>query len=961
MTETLEEYKEYVKHRLAPISDILTNIAAGDFSKKLDIPEQEDEFSELYVGLVFMMEDLLEHLKEREQAEIELERNKQLLEKTVSDRTEELTKSNEQLQREISERERAEEQTKVANERLQYLLSSSSAMIYTAKASGDYSATFISDNVTEILGYKPKDFLNKSSFWVDHIHPEDRKLVEKEIQKVFDKGYHSYEYRFKSKDGSYIWVNDEMKLIRDESGKPIEIIGFWSDATKRKHAEVALRESEEKYRNLVERANDGIAIVQESIVKYINPRIVEMMGYEEADVMNKDFGGFLVPEEYPKLANIYERRMRGEHVPPIYETKILHKNGEILDVELNAGIIQFDGQPADLVIIRDIGERKRTEEKLKKSEEMYRLIFENSSDVIFSVGLDYKLSNVSPSVEQLAGIKPEYLIGRPVSDLKFLSTESLKNAFKNVGRVILGDQPPFTEYEFKSMDGTRKFVEVRSGPTIKDGKPVGITAIARDATERKLAEEKLKANEEKLKLVFNNVSDVIFTFNSDFILTSITPTVETLSGYKPEELEGKPIDDLDFMTTESMANALDSLEKVLAGEDIGYPEYEFKSKDGTKRMVEVSYTPVFVDGEFVDMICVARDITERKLAEEKLRESEEMYKSLVMTLPDAVSSTDLEGNLIYVSPRTLELHGYEYSDELLGESAFKFIHPDDHEIALKNLQKTLEDGFTRNLEYTMIKKDGSIFTGLLSAALIKDSMGQPKSFIATVRDISERKIVEEQIIESLEEKEVLIREIHHRVKNNIQVITSMLNLHTGHVTDKQYIESIKEIQNRIRTMALIHEKLYKSKDLAHIDTFEYIKDVVNSLFRVYGININMVKPNISVDNISLNIDLGIPCGLIINELVSNSLKHAFSDGGEGKILIDIKPLDSNGEKISLTVSDNGSGFPENIDYKNTETLGLQLVNTLVDQLDGTIELNTNGKTEFNIVFLQEKKEVKDNA
>jgi len=162
-------------------------------------------------------------------------------------------------------------------------------------------------------------------------------------------------------------------------------------------------------------------------------------------------------------------------------------------------------------------------------------------------------------------------------------------------------------------------------------------------------------------------------------------------------------------------------------------------------------------------------------------------------------------------------------------------------------------------------------------------------------------------------------------------------------------------------MALIHEKLYKSKDLAHIDTYEYINDLVNSLFRVYGVNINKVKPKITVDNISLDIDMGIPCGLIINELVSNSLKHAFSDSGKGKILIDIKPLASNEEKISLTVSDNGSGFPENIDFRNTETLGLQLVNTLVDQLGGTIELDTVGKTEYKIVFSHEKKEVKDNA
>lgn len=216
------------------------------------------------------------------------------------------------------------------------------------------------------------------------------------------------------------------------------------------------------------------------------------------------------------------------------------------------------------------------------------------------------------------------------------------------------------------------------------------------------------------------------------------------------------------------------------------------------------------------------------------------------------------------------------------------------------------------------------------------------------RDITERKKIEEQVKTSLREKEVLLREIHHRVKNNLQIISSLLSLQSAHIKDKKYTEMLKESQNRVKSMALIHEKLYQSEDIANVNCESYIKSLVEGLVRSYGTNTGNIALEIEVSDISLGIDAAIPCGLIVNELVSNALKHAFPDGRKGVIKI---RLHSIGDKVQLLVSDDGVGMPETVDFRTTESLGLRLVTILAeDQLNGEIHLDRQNGTAFSVIF-----------
>jgi two-component sensor histidine kinase len=217
--------------------------------------------------------------------------------------------------------------------------------------------------------------------------------------------------------------------------------------------------------------------------------------------------------------------------------------------------------------------------------------------------------------------------------------------------------------------------------------------------------------------------------------------------------------------------------------------------------------------------------------------------------------------------------------------------------------------------------------------------------LVMVRDITEKKHEEEA-----RRRGLLLKEIHHRVKNNLQVVSSLLYLQSTRVSDKNVIEMFKESSNRVQSMSLIHQKLYQSKDAESIDFAGYVHDLTGTLLRSYGVDPSAVKVRLDVDGASLGIDSASPCGLIINELLSNSLKHAFPGGRRGEVRISMSR--DEGHRINLVVADNGVGIPGDLDPRNTESLGLQLVVNLVDQLRGTMTLNREAGTEFTITFTE---------
>lgn len=324
----------------------------------------------------------------------------------------------------------------------------------------------------------------------------------------------------------------------------------------------------------------------------------------------------------------------------------------------------------------------------------------------------------------------------------------------------------------------------------------------------------------------------------------------------------------------------------------------------------------------------------------------------------------------------LKKKGYDIETAKTGQEAIDQIQKKSFNIALLDIKLPDMEGtkLLGSLKEINPEMDAIMVTGHASVenavlALNEGASGyitkplNMDELLASLRNLCEKQRLveakrqaEEKLKAALEEKEVLLKEIHHRVKNNMQIIYGLLNLQSGQIKDEMVLDMIKETQCRIKSMALVHEQLYQSKNLAEIEFGGYVQKLVFGLLHSYKIDPDFIKGEIDAENIFLNINTAIPCGLIINELVSNALKHAFSDkkGGDGREhsgrKIRVRFSSDRNSNFTLIVSDNGKGFPKDLDFRNTKSLGLQIVTTLVEQLEGNIKIQKKNGTSFRIEF-----------
>lgn len=346
---------------------------------------------------------------------------------------------------------------------------------------------------------------------------------------------------------------------------------------------------------------------------------------------------------------------------------------------------------------------------------------------------------------------------------------------------------------------------------------------------------------------------------------------------------------------------------------------------------------------------MASVVLQRKKAEEQIIESEEIYRKLLRESFDAwVIHGD--GNILAANNTAARIMGGKSSQDIIGKSVLEFVHPDYRETVQKRTIWLYKEGGTVPLfEEKFLKLDGTPIDVEVVGTSLKY---KGKTAVQVVfHDITHRKNAEEKIKKSLEEKEMLLKEIHHRVKNNLMVISSLLNLQSRYIKDKAALDVFRESQNRAKSMALIHEKLYRSSDLKNIDFGEYIRTLSADLYHTYLLDPSSVKLNLNVKDIMLDINTAIPLGLIVNELLTNSMKHAFPECLSGTITVE---FNKKAENFILKVSDDGIGLPDDFDINSTETLGLQLVNSLTGQIDGQIELDRAHGTKFKVTFKEEK-------
>ncbi|MDQ1275152.1 MAG: hypothetical protein QG610_725 [Euryarchaeota archaeon] len=652
-----------------------------------------------------------------------------------------------------------------------------------------------------------------------------------------------------------------------------------------------------------------------------------------------------------------------------------------MEIQMRGRIAELEKANQDLRA--EILECKRAQEKLH----YHANLIDNVSDAIISTDKELKIKSWNKAAERMYGWKADEVIGMKESDV--LQTAFPEEfSWEAIARDIFEKGSWEGELIQRTKDGRDLNVYGKS-VMLKDeaGVAVGGVSISSDITERKRAEEALRLSNLYNRSLIEASLDPLVTIGHDGRIMDLNRATEKVTGYSRNDLIGT--DFSDYFTEPKKARA--GYQQVFTSGEVRDYLLEIQHKDG--HITPVLYNAsVFKDesDEIIGIFAAARDISDLKKAEKALKKAysnlEEKIKERTAELENAYNSLkeserslaeaqklahvgSYDWNIVtndeYWSGELYDIFGLDPKLKLNHDMFLKYIHPEDLDYVNHAINGAL-NGKPYHIDYRIILPNGEERIIYSQGGVIFNEKNKPIRMRGIVQDITEHKKAEENLacIEIARKKE-----IHHRIKNNLQVISSLLDLQAEKFNNREYVENsevleaFKESQDRVTSIALIHEKLHEEEGTTDTLNFSlYLQRLVESLFQTYRFGNTKICLNLDLEeNILFDMDTAVPLGMIVNELVSNSLKYAFSGRKTGEIQIKLfsggtknemsnKDINEKSTSYTLVVSDNGTGIPEDINFENPETLGLQLVNILVDQLDGEIELKRDNGTEFTTRF-----------
>ncbi len=519
---------------------------------------------------------------------------------------EELKQRVKELEKEFDKRERIEGSLKEREKLLQALLNAPTETAILVDLEGTILA--INEIAAKRVGKNVDDLIGLGLFeYLPHDVAAFRKAKGDEVVRS------GKPVRFQDERAGRFYDNNIYPVFDDE--KKVTALAIYSrDITEPKRTEEALRESEEIYRNLVERANDGVSIVQNGEVKFSNTRLAEMLGYTVEEIIDTPFLDYVFPDERSIISDIYKRRFQGEDVPDIYEMAALHKNGRKVDIETNSGIITYHGKPATLSFVRDITDRKQAEEALRESEERFRSLIQTAVSVILYLSPDHLIIEFNPEAERFYGKKREDVLGKNYLEL-FIPEEDRDAIATDIKNVLAGKPSKGIENRLLASDGSER-VFVWNVNRILDfkNKPLGIVAVGQDITERKKVEEALRESEIKFRTLADFSPIAISILRGDHFLY-VNSAWENLTGYSKEE--ARSLNPLLVVHPDMRESTRKRADDRVKGKQVP-SRYEMKgvTKSGEVKWFDFSATAIEYDGEPA-IITVANDITYRKQAQEE--------------------------------------------------------------------------------------------------------------------------------------------------------------------------------------------------------------------------------------------------------------------------------------------------------------------------------------------------------
>lgn len=736
--------------------------------------------------------------------------------------------------------------------------------------------------------------------------------------------------------------------------KPFRVAITLHDITERRAAEEAARETGALYRILFENIRDGVSLYEavddgrDFVFRDINPATLKqnLTRKSRAYFIGKRLGAIFPPVAEMGILDIFRRVWRTgktEYFPSRYR-----RSQNLPEFWRENWVYRLPGGEI-VVVSHDISRRMKAEADLRESEDRFKYIFDHAPVGVSITSPDGTLHPNRAFCDML-GYSREELRERNQVDLTHADDRMESN---RVMRAIMrGEQDSGRLVKrYIHKNGSTVWADLNSClRRDESGRPLYFITVAANITDRVRAEEALLASEQRFHKLFESMKELVVLYEAVFDKNGRFADYRILDVNRAFE-EGMSI---------SREQARDRLASELhLNVDIPLLEsFAEMIRTGAPALFEMEFPPlkkVFSVSAFVTtpgcFATVMTDITERKRMETQLRESEELYRALFETTDDAILLMK-GGFVVDCNEGAVRLYGVSGKSDLIGRAPWDFSplrQPDGRDSREKAMEviNAAVAGTPQRFYWRNVRGDGSPIDG--EVALNALTLGNEIYVQTIVRDIGDRLRAEEEIRRSLEEKETLLREIYHRTKNNMNVIGAMLSLRAQHLDDVKAVEMFREIEEKIRGMSLVHEKLYKSKDLHRIDLREYIAELSRRLLEGHKDAGFVLDVKLDLEEIPVPIDLAIPCGMILNELFSNAFKHAFRGADRGEIRI---RLARTGEgRIELSFGDNGIGVPDDFDFRNQPSLGLQTLIMLAEhQLKGSVRFETKPGLACRIVF-----------
>ncbi len=662
--------------------------------------------------------------------------------KQLVEEVEVLRKQLVKLKKAETKRQRAEMALMERQETINAILETSQDWIWGIDRQGVH--TYSNPAIERILGYRTEEIVGRSS--LDLMHEEDRKMAESTLRACEEKrcGWSNLLLRWRHKNGIYRYLESNAVPILNSNSDLIGFRGVDRDITERKQAEEALRESERKYRAVVEISPDGIAIASKGRHVFANRSLARIFGLSDPDeLLGKPVLDYIHPDYHEIVRKRLEQQTKRGQLVPLIEEKLIRADGTIVHAEVTAAPLEYQGEPAALAIIRDITERKKAEEALRESEKKYRTVVEISPDGIAIASKGVHVF-VNRSLARIFGLSdPAEMLGKPVLD--YIHPDYQEIVRKRIETVAKGGAlSPLSEEKMIRPNGRVIQTEVAVAPLEYQGEPATL-AIIRDITERKQAEEKLRESEERFRLAFENANTGVCLVDFDGNLTRVNNRMCEMFGYTKQELERMTVNDIAH--PEDTDKSPTFIQKTLRGEmERGTFEKRYFHKNGHVVTCQVSSSLVRdVAGAPLYFISHLHDITDRKQAEEALRQSEERYRTILDDIEEGYFEVDLAGRSTFVNDSLCKIYGYP-REEFLGTDNRRFTDKENAERvyeAFNQVYRTGEPG--RIFNYEIIRKDGTKRQVEVFPSLRKDSSGKPMGFRGITRDVTERKQAEEAL------------------------------------------------------------------------------------------------------------------------------------------------------------------------------------------------------------------------